>query len=194
MKISASAKEKIANKATPQVYADLCKSTLAQVILFNRRRGGEVGKMLLQRFLDRNTNPVHTDVTVGLTKFEKQLCKHFSRVEIEGKRGRKVPMLLSPDVVSALELLISKRTQCKVPSSNKYMFARPLVDSYYRGNDCMRLHAQQCGADKPGLLQSTKLRKHISTMSQVMNLKEHELDQVADFLGHDIYPCTQRVL
>ena len=32
----------------------------------------------------------------------------------------------------------------------------------------------------------TQLRKHVATLSQVLNLKNHELDQVADFLGHDI--------
>lgn len=35
-------------------------------------------------------------------------------------------------------------------------------------------------------LRSTQLRKHIATLSQVLNLKNHEMDQVANFLGHDI--------
>lgn len=33
---------------------------------------------------------------------------------------------------------------------------------------------------------STRLRKHIATISQVLNLQENESDQLADFLGHDI--------
>lgn len=35
--------------------------------------------------------------------------------------------------------------------------------------------------------ESTHLRKHVATLSQILNLKNHELDQVADFLGHDIH-------
>ncbi|KAJ8958082.1 hypothetical protein NQ314_006451 [Rhamnusium bicolor] len=33
---------------------------------------------------------------------------------------------------------------------------------------------------------STRLRKHVSTMVQLLNLKDHELDALAQFLGHDI--------
>ncbi len=38
----------------------------------------------------------------------------------------------------------------------------------------------------PEALSSTKLRKHIATMSKILNLSENEADQLADFLGHDI--------
>ena len=38
----------------------------------------------------------------------------------------------------------------------------------------------------PKALTSTKLRKHIATLSTVLNLKTTELDQLADFLGHNI--------
>ncbi|XDV21744.1 hypothetical protein PO909_026768 [Leuciscus waleckii] len=69
-----------------------------------------------------------------------ELSRATLRVEIRGKRGRKVAVLLSPDVVDALTHLV----------------------------------------------RSTQLRKHVATLSQVLNLKNHELDQVADFLGHDI--------
>ncbi|KAK3534610.1 hypothetical protein QTP86_016760 [Hemibagrus guttatus] len=41
-------------------------------------------------------------------------------------------------------------------------------------------------AQNPEHLRSTHLRKHVATLSQILNLKNNELDQVADFLGHDI--------
>ncbi len=171
---------------TAQVYGDLCKATLAKIILFNRRRGGEVAKMQLKGFLERDTAALHKDVAVGLTKFEQKLCAHFSRVEIRGKRGRKVAVLLSPDMVDALTHLISRRTACGVPEENTFLFARPNCLTPYRGQDCLRMYANECGAQNPELLRSTQLRKHVATLSQVLNLKNHELDQVADFLGHDI--------
>jgi len=73
--------------SSPQSYGELCKATMANIILFNRRRGGEVSKMQLKGFLERDTSAIHKDVAVGLTKFELKLCNHFSRVEIRGKRG-----------------------------------------------------------------------------------------------------------
>lgn len=56
--------------------------------------------------LERDTAPLHADVAAGLTKFEQKLCARFSRVEIRGKRGPKVAVLLSPDMVDALTRLI----------------------------------------------------------------------------------------
>ena len=50
----------------------------------------------------------------------------------------------------------------------------------------MRDFAGACGAERPTTLRSTKLRKHIATLSQVMNLRDNELDVLAKFLGHDI--------
>ncbi|XP_039525901.1 uncharacterized protein LOC120478179 [Pimephales promelas] len=69
---------------------------------------------------------------------------------------------------------------------NLFLFARPHCLTPYRGQDCLRLYAGECGAEKPELLRSTLLRKHVATLSQILNLKNHELDQVANFLGHDI--------
>lgn len=44
--------------------------------------------------------------------------------------------------------------------------------------------------EKTEYLTSTQLRKHIATLSQILNLIHNELDQVADILGHDI--CVHR--
>lgn len=43
-----------------------------------------------------------------------------------------------------------------------------------------------CGAKSPESLTFTKLRKQTGTLSQVLNLSNTELDQLADFLGHDV--------
>ncbi|XP_028271116.1 uncharacterized protein LOC114444039 isoform X1 [Parambassis ranga] len=180
------ASEDLGKTPSPQVYGELCKAALAKIILFNRRRGGEVAKMRLKGFLERDTTALHKDVASGLTKFEQKLCNHFSCVEIRGKRGRKVAVLLSPDMVDALTHLISKRTECGVPEENEFLFARPHCLSSYRGQDCLRIYANECGAQNPELLRSTHLCKHVATLSQILNLKNHELDQVADFLGHDV--------
>lgn len=173
-------------EATTQNYAQLAKLTLAQIIVFNRRRAGEVSKMRLKSFHERDNTKLHEDVALGLSKTEQKLCNYFSRIEIMGKRGRKVAVLLTPSVVDALSLLASRRTECGVCATNVFLFARPMSMSHYRGQDCLRLHASQCGAKHPEYLRSTQLRKHVATLSQVLNLKNNELDQVADFLGHDI--------
>ena len=47
-------------------------------------------------------------------------------------------------------------------------------------------YASQCSAECPEHLRTTKLRKHITTMSELLNLNENEIDILADYLGHDI--------
>lgn len=177
---------KLKETASPQSYAELAKATLTRIIVFNRRRAGEVSKMPLKGFNERDGTSLHDDVAMGLSKFEQKLCSHFSRVEIRGKRGRKVAVLLSPDMVDALTLLVSKRSECGVLDTNAFLFARPNCQSHYRGQDSLRVYASECGAQNPEFLRSTHLRKHVATLSQILNLKNNELDQVADFLGHDI--------
>ncbi|XP_051730105.1 uncharacterized protein LOC127501876 isoform X2 [Ctenopharyngodon idella] len=177
-------KEKLANNPTAGTYAALAKVTLCQVILFNRRREGEVARMTVKNFEDRDMSQLNDDISTGLTEVEKRLCKQFARVELRGKKGRKVAVILTPDMTANLSLLISKRKECGVTENNNYLFAIPCSDGHYRGQ--FGQFADACGAEDPQNLRSTNLRKQIATISQVMNLKDNELDQLADFLGHDI--------
>ncbi|XP_030218994.1 uncharacterized protein LOC115548476 [Gadus morhua] len=174
------------SEASSHNWANLAKVTLAQVILFNRRREGEVSKMSLSAFTSRDTSAPHEDVNLALSELEKKLCHHFTRIEMRGKRGRKVAILLSPVMYEALNMLHQKRKECGVLKENAYVFARPGVMSHYRGSDCIRQFVQLCDVKNPLSLTSTRLRKHMATLSKVLNLQETELDQLADFMGHDI--------
>lgn len=177
---------KLEKEPNKKNWAELAKITLCDVILFNRRREGEVSKMSLNAYTLRDTSSTHPDVELALSHFEKNLCKHFQRIEIKGKRGRKVPILLTPDMMASMDLLVKTRQSCDVPDENYFLFGRPQALSHFRGSDVIRQIAQSCGASHPEALSSTKLRKHMATMSKVLNLKDNEMDNLADFLGHDI--------
>ncbi|XP_036379353.1 uncharacterized protein LOC118774233 isoform X4 [Megalops cyprinoides] len=173
-------------EATSKAWSDLAKVAMAQIILFNRRREGEVSSMALSSFLSRDNSSLHDDIEWALSEVEKKLCRHFSRIVIKGKRARPVPILLTPKMLCALESLVEKRETCGVVKDNCYMFARPSAMSHFRGSDCMRIFAKACGAKSPDALTSTKLRKHAATLSTVLNMRDTEIDQLANLLGHDI--------
>ncbi|XP_071329276.1 uncharacterized protein [Trachinotus anak] len=175
--------ENLPNKKS---WSKLANVTLCEVILFNRRREGEVSKMPLSAFTLRDTSGVHSDVALGLSELEQKLCQHFQRIEIRGKRNRKVPILLTPDMMSSMETLVAHRRTCGVPDDNPFFFARPEAETHLRGSDAIRQLARQCGAKHPETLSSTKLRKQVSTLSTVLNLRDNEMDTLANFLGHDI--------
>ena len=167
-------------------WIELAKVCLTQIILFNRRREGEVASMPLSAFLSRDISDPHEDVDWALSEVEKKLCRHFSRIIIRGKRGRPVPILLTPKMLCALELLVKQREACGVLKDNFYMFSRPEAMTHFRGSDCIRGFAKVCGAKCPKSLTSTRLRKHAATLSTVLNMTDTEMDQLANFLGHDI--------
>ncbi|XP_051239267.1 uncharacterized protein LOC127353763 isoform X2 [Dicentrarchus labrax] len=89
-------------------------------------------------------------------------------------------------MLSSKEALVAHRRTCGVPDDNPYFFARAEAKSHLRGSDAIRQMAKECGAKHPETLSSTKLRKQVSTLSKVLNLKDNEMDTLANFLGHDI--------
>lgn len=163
----------------------LNETTLTEAILFNRRRQGEVSKMKISDLeKKRKTNP---DPSCGLSTLERNLCRIFEVVEVVGKRGRTVPVLLTPQMVSQLSTLQELRRAVGVDSNNVFVFARSFYgsDGHIRGSDCFRKHAELAGCVAPGNLRTTKLRKQIATAAQVMTLKENEFELLANFMGHD---------
>ncbi|KAF7644683.1 hypothetical protein LDENG_00217730 [Lucifuga dentata] len=137
---------KLSTETSPQMWTQLAKITLTEVILFNQRRAGEVSKMPLSAYMSQNTAHPEDDMDLALSDLEKKLCKHFRRIEIRGKKGRKVPVLLTPAMQKALDLLVTKRHECGVLRENIYLFARPFAMSCYHGSDCLRYFAKVCGA------------------------------------------------
>ena len=112
---------------------------------------------------------------------------------VRGKRGKKVPVILTPEVVSAIDILIKTRKDVGISSSNRFIFACPTRQSknYIRGNDSVAAVVKRCGGlKKPEHVQSIKLRKYTATVSQILSLKEHELDWLARHLGMNYLSVT----
>ncbi|XP_030833631.1 uncharacterized protein LOC115926148 [Strongylocentrotus purpuratus] len=165
-------------------WKQLAEVTLTQVCVFNRKRPGEVSKMPLSDYkcITKGEGGIFGE---GLTKWEKALCNVVWRVEINGKCNNTVPVLLTDDMKGSIDLLMEKRSQV-VNDGNPYLFANPDGRGHLRATDTVRNHAQKCGAKYPDQLRLTKLRKHIAISSQIMNLKDNEVDILATFMGHDI--------
>ena len=111
-------------------------------------------------------------------------------VEIRGKKGRKVAVILTENMKESIDLLNHTRAQLGIPKTNPYVFARPTKQSlgYIRACDCLKRFTKECQPplSNPEYVTSTKLRKYIATISQVLALKETEVDWLARHLGHDI--------
>ena len=187
-------KTKALNKMAPSVttYVNLAKLNLAAIILFNRKRSGEVERIRKQTYQKGLScdEEVDQDIIEGLTEVEKKLVRHTHRVELMGKRGRRVAILLTQDMVKNLNCMIQMRealTRCTNYEEEDYLFARPGNAEFpYRGHIALSELAREAACDRPDLITSTRLRKHLASMSVVLNIGEVLQDTVAEFMGHDI--------
>ena len=168
----------------------LNQMTLAELVMFNRRRGGETQRLHVKAYMSRmeNTQRPPTEVLDSLSETEKCLLQTLSRVEIRGKKGRTVPVLLPRKLEQNIDLLLRWRQEAGVAKDNEYVFARPNFGSLepLRSSDVLRNFAKEAGLTNPHHITSTKLRKHVATVAQVLKLDKHDLETMASFLGHDI--------
>ena len=197
-------KQKLTEHPTTDAHKAYGEVVLTRLILFNRRRQGEAGRVSVDALRKADHVEMTSELKETLSPLENHLSNSLSRVVIKGKRGRGVPLLLTPEVRDGMELLVTTREQIGVDNS-PYVFVNAASPRLHplRGSDCMRKIAEMSGVQRPGAITSTSLRKHVATVSQVLNMKDHEMDSLARFMGHDIRvhrnfyrmpdPCTQVV-
>ncbi|XP_034238300.1 uncharacterized protein LOC117643486 [Thrips palmi] len=182
-------REAMKSGVSDKLYREFCEVTLCRVLLLNRRRVGEIQYMELKDYQRSKENSPRDDdpAMKTLSEVETVLVKTLQRIVIRGKKGRGVPVLLTEDMQSAVEALIALRPEVGVPEDNEYLFPALHAEAgHHRADVVLRKMAKECGASDPSLLTGTRLRKHVGTLMTLLNLRDHELDAVADFMGHDI--------
>ncbi len=167
----------------------LAEFTMASIIIFNRRRTGETQNIVVKDFeLREMLSAKSTPEFAALSEEDKKVASTYCRMQIRGKKGRKVPVLLTPDVTECLDLLVLYRATAGVPEFNKVLFGLPsFYDERIKVIDAcmlMRKFSVLCGASDPESLRATEMRKHMASMCIAMNLNDTVVSQVADFMGH----------
>ncbi|KAG5867019.1 hypothetical protein JTB14_006807 [Gonioctena quinquepunctata] len=169
-----------------KAYRELLEATFCSLLIFNKRRVGELQRITLVDFSKYSDTPkTATDFENMLTESEKILYHSLKRVVVRGKRGRGVPVLFNRETLQSIEFIISLRENFKY-ADNPYLFALPGSENPIAGTSVMRKHARKAlgDASEATLLTSTKLRKHLATMVQILKMDKNELEQLATFMGH----------
>ncbi|XP_029949893.1 serine/arginine repetitive matrix protein 1 isoform X1 [Salarias fasciatus] len=165
----------------------LCHSSLALLILYNRRRECEVSKLSIAEYRSRVTPqcpvpvppgapPALTPLEASLSPFERLVLPHLARVGVQGKRGRVQPLILPPHCEPCLELLLQTRQDVGVDPTNPYVFARPYHSpaTPLRGTDLLRSLARSSGTRNPRALTQTRVRRQVAILTQLLLLGEGE--------------------
>lgn len=167
-------------------YRLLSECTLCLVLLFNRKRIGEVQYLEIDAY-ERDYSSINQEESLNLlSAFEKSMSATLKRIIVFGKGSKPVPILFTRKMQKYIDLLlVTRRSSNIIPPTNKYVFAYPgSEDRWINGSAVIRKMAQKCGAKQPELLTSTKFRKQIATILQVMNFEKDEMEQIAKFMGH----------
>ena len=166
----------------------LAQLIMTRLIIFNKRRGGEVAKLLLKTYTERPDWKNHTneDILESMQSLERELFKRFDLVQIPGKKGRKVPVLITDDIKEGLDVLNAKRELVGIPSANPFLFASRSTNGYLNNWQAMNLITHEAKLMNPDLVTSTRLRKYNATVSQLFDLNRGELEWLSNHMGHDL--------
>lgn len=104
-------------------------------------------------------------------------------VETQGKQNRRCPVLLTKAMTVALDCLMKHREGCGISSSNPYVFASPTSASNHIDPwTSMNKLAKEAGCEQLYLISSSRLRKYLATVCQILDLEEW----VSRHLAHNI--------
>lgn len=172
---------------SPPVYNALLRVVVAQVSVFNKF-SLDVSKVTFKSFKERDEAELQDSAAVCQTQFEQILSKRFVKINVLSNVGKKVAVMLTPELLSAITLLVSKRESCGVHEKNPFLFGRPSTTcmNFYQGHQCVRTFTDRCGAKIPENLRSVFFRKHVMRIFHILSLTNEELDQLAKLLGCDI--------
>ena len=172
-------------------YKSLMKVTLARIMSFNARRGGETSKLKLKHWCgvedDRWKRRFDLEHIDNIT--EKKLAERMKLCYVEGKKRchkghNLVPILFTSESVEAVRVLVAKRAFAGILSSNCYIFATG-EESYLRGWDTLQgITRKIVNLQSPQLITPTRTRKFLATVLQLLDMNEAELNWMTNHMGH----------
>ena len=182
--------EKVNDSFSYLAWHEMAVFAMVSLQVFNRRRVGDIQNILLTDFDSRESIDESADKEqwAGLSEESKKIAKRYIRFPIRGKLGRPVAVLVYPELLQSLKLLIKYRDAAGVSKKNEHLFGIPSTDLRVQKvlDACaiMRKVSIACGAEHPERLRGTELRKHIATTCVELNLSEHTISDLANFMGH----------
>ncbi|CAG9824676.1 unnamed protein product, partial [Phaedon cochleariae] len=172
--------EKLKNNFELHSWITLSKVTLVKVMIFNRKRPGDIEKSKIIEF--NNLQMVDDEMMNRLDDNEKQYATSFGRYITRGKLDSPAPVLVSRLDIQAINMILKYRAQANIEERNPYLFASPIGSGgpYYKAGKVL---SDFCVSERLSTnLTATKLRKHLATVT--CTLQQSEQSFISDFMGH----------
>ena len=116
----------------------------------------------------KTTKEMDPEIEQCLSPVERKLARFLHRIEIRGKFGRKVAILLTPTMLEDVERVITQRVEHSIESP--YLFASMSGERPIRGCDVIQRFAKEAQVREPSVFTWTAMRKQLATITQAMGL------------------------
>jgi hypothetical protein len=166
-----------------KTWRDLAEVVLADEIVYNGKRGGDVGQMkVLDYICAMNVQQrLSGAVFASLSEEEKDCAGHHFLISVKGKRNRINSVILTEQLKEAMDTLLETRDACGVLKSNPYFFAIPGFSTYLMPSVVLKKFITKFAVTN---MATRKIRKFIATVLQA-SPGTLTVDQLARHLGHE---------
>ena len=205
-------------------YFTLLRKVCAYLIVYNRQRPTAMAQTKVGDYQEAKKSNFGKDEQELdlLTEKEKAMIEQHVLMKNVGKRQRHLHVLIPRVVDAALQRLIALRDKAGIRSNNPYLFATKIgsQQKYVAAASLIGKYAKEYKCEEPDAIRATTLRKQlgksfstllndaysklfvflIATSVRLLNMNNHEMEQVADHMGHDLsvnekyYRLSQDVL
>lgn len=174
----------------PGNFTQLRDLAVTRLTVFNARRGGEPARLSLSEWDDaaKDRWVSQEQLASVIDPVEQALISNLKIAYQRGKgNSRLVPILITPDVLPALNLLSNEeyRSTCGVREDNNYLF--PCIQNsstHVMGWHAVSAVCQAAQIKDKGRFTSTRNRHRVSTLFAAMDLPSKERDAFFQHMGH----------
>uniref|UniRef100_A0A8W8MKN2 Uncharacterized protein n=1 Tax=Magallana gigas TaxID=29159 RepID=A0A8W8MKN2_MAGGI len=130
---------------------------------------------------------VERSMRAELTVLEQKLLESQDLLEVRGKLGRGVPVIVPNDTKRILKYLASAdvRVKAGIQPSNDFLFSNPRF-GVLRAYDSLKAFCDKCCLKKPEKITSVNLRKYTATIAQVFDISPQQQQWLTNHLGHTL--------
>lgn len=160
-------------------WVQLSKLTLVLIVVYNRKRPGDVERSLVSEFEAREF--AGEEDLIQMTNFDQQIAANYKRYITRGKLNNPSFILINKKMESCLNMMIKYRSDARIINENEYLFAKcsetvEHLSAYF----AMREFLHKEGLENSNIT-TTNLRKHLASITS--SHSEAEVRHISDFMG-----------
>lgn len=174
---------------SPSTFIQQRNLVMVRLTLLNARRGGEVGRLLLNEWRDADNESWIDNQRIKTLSEADQILVRANKIAYQAGKGNKhvVSILIPEDAVKPMQNLSDPeiRKLVGVAASNNFLFASTqLSDLPFSGWHALKDICSEVDLSKPELINATTNRHRVSTIYAGLDLNDNDRELFYKHMGH----------